>query len=134
MIAQVRSFNRTVTERLGVLVDDYLTRGRPLGPSRVLWELDAPTDVRALRRRLGLDSGYMSRLLRGLEADGLVRVETDTRDRRVRRVTLTPAGTRERAELDARSDALAASLLAPLSERRRAELVKAMSTVERLLT
>jgi DNA-binding MarR family transcriptional regulator len=134
MLPQVRSFNRTVTERVGALVDDYLSRGRPLGASRLLWELDAPTDVRALRRRLGLDSGYMSRLLRGLEAEGLVRVETDTADRRLRRVTLTPAGTRERAELDARSDALAASLLAPLSERRRAELVEAMSTVERLLT
>jgi DNA-binding MarR family transcriptional regulator len=134
MIAQVRSFNRTVTERVGALVDDYLSRGRPLGASRVLWELDTATDVRELRRRLGLDSGYMSRLLRGLEAEGLVRVEADARDRRVRRVTLTPAGARERAELDARSDALAASLLEPLSQPRRAQLVEAMATVERLLT
>ena len=48
-VAQVRSFNRTVTERIGALVDSYLGRGRPLGASRVLWELDAPTDVRELR-------------------------------------------------------------------------------------
>src|SRR4051794_41941975 len=82
MISEVRSFNRTVTERVGALVDGYLGRGRPLGASRVLWELDAPTDVRTLRARLGLDSGYMSRLLRGLEAEGLVWVEVDARDRR----------------------------------------------------
>ena len=60
--AQVRAFNRTVTERIGALVDGYLDRGRPLGASRVLWE--APADVRDLRLRLGLDSGYLSRLLR----------------------------------------------------------------------
>jgi DNA-binding MarR family transcriptional regulator len=134
MIEQVRSFNRTVTERVGALVDGYLGRGRPLGASRVLWELDAPTDVRTLRTRLGLDSGYMSRLLRGLETEGLVAVEVDADDRRVRRVRTTTAGEEERAQLDAASDALAASLLEPLSERQRTALVEAMATVERLLT
>src|SRR3954449_12804028 len=104
MISEVRSFNRTVTERIGALVDDYLGRHRPLGASRVLWELDSPTDVRELRRRLGLDSGYMSRLLRGLESEGLVQVQADARDRRVRTVRTTPAGANERAQLDAHSD------------------------------
>src|SRR3954451_13929992 len=134
MIPAVRSFNRTVTERVGALVDGYLGRNRPLGASRVLWEGGAGTDVRALRARLRLDSGYMSRLLRGLEAEGLVTVRTDADDRRVRTVRLTPAGARERAHLDARSEALAASLLDPLSERRRAELIESMATVELLLT
>jgi len=134
MIPEVRSFNRTVTERIGALIDGYLGRGRPLGASRVLWELAAPTDVRALRTRLGLDSGYLSRLLRGLEAEGLVRVEVDARDRRVRTVRTTPAGVKERAQLDEGSDALAAALLEPLSERQRTQLVEAMGTVERLLT
>ena len=61
---QVRSFNRTVTARIGALQDEYLARGRPLGASRVLWEAGAgPTDLRALRERLGLDSGYLSRLV-----------------------------------------------------------------------
>ena len=71
----VRRFNRTVTERIGALSDDYLARSRPLGASRVLWEVGAGgADVRSLRSRLRLDSGYLSRLLRGLEAEGLVEV------------------------------------------------------------
>ena len=92
-IEQVRSFNRTVTQRIGVLQDEYLARGRPLGASRVLWEVGkAPVDVRALRARLDLDSGYLSRLLRALEGEGLVAVEPGATDRRVRTVRLTDAG------------------------------------------
>ena len=82
-IAQVRRFNRTVTERVGALDDRYLARDRPLGESRVLWEVgDAGADVRALRTRLGLDSGYLSRLLRSLVDAGLVSVEPSAGDRR----------------------------------------------------
>jgi DNA-binding MarR family transcriptional regulator/GNAT superfamily N-acetyltransferase len=134
-LARVRSFNRVTTARIGALHDEYLGQQRPLGASRVLWEIGtAGADVRAIRDRLDLDSGYLSRLLRRLEADGLVRVETDPGDRRARIVRLTPAGTAESAELDRRSDDLARSLLAPLSKGQRARLVDAMATVERLLT
>ena len=61
----MRSFNRTVTERIGALDEHYLARGRPLGASRVLWEIasTAPT-LRTSASRLALDSGYLSRLLR----------------------------------------------------------------------
>jgi DNA-binding MarR family transcriptional regulator/GNAT superfamily N-acetyltransferase len=132
---QVRSFNRTVTQRIGVLQDEYLARGRPLGASRVLWEAgEGPVDVRALRERLDLDSGYLSRLLRSLEREGLVVVEAAPRDRRVRTVRLTDAGRAEREVLDRKSDALADSLLAPLGEAQRERLVVAMAVVERLLT
>jgi DNA-binding MarR family transcriptional regulator len=134
-IEQVRSFNRTVTQRIGVLQDEYLARGRPLGASRVLWEVGrGPVDVRALRARLDLDSGYLSRLLRSLEGDGLVVVEPAAADRRVRTVRITDAGRAERAVLDRESDALAASLLAPLGDGQRERLVAAMGVVERLLT
>jgi DNA-binding MarR family transcriptional regulator/GNAT superfamily N-acetyltransferase len=134
-VEQVRSFNRTVTQRIGALQDSYLARGRPLGASRVLWEIgDDATDVRALRARLELDSGYVSRLLRLLERDGLVEVAPDVDDRRVRRLRLTAAGRAERDLLDARSDDLAQSLLAPLSDAHRERLVAAMAVVERLLT
>src|SRR3954453_8331533 len=122
--AQVRSFNRTVTQRMGVLEEEYLGHRRSLGASRLLWEIgDQATqatpaagavDVRALRARLGLDSGYLSRLLRGLEREGLVVVRPAAGDRRVRSATLTAAGRAERAELDRLSDALADSVLAPL--------------------
>jgi DNA-binding MarR family transcriptional regulator/GNAT superfamily N-acetyltransferase len=132
---QVRSFNRSVTQRIGALQDEYLARGRPLGASRVLWEIGRDgTDLRTLRARLDLDSGYLSRLVASLERDGLVTVEPGSRDRRVRTVRLTDAGRAERELLDQRSDELASSLLAPLSDAQRTRLVQAMDVVERLLT
>lgn len=134
-IDQVRRFNRTVTERVGVLHDRYLGRDRPIGEARLLWEIgEQGQDVRRLRERLGLDSGYVSRLLRSLESDGLVTVEPQPHDRRVRTVRLTGAGRAEHALLDSRSDELAGSLLEPLNTTQRAQLVAAMTEVDRLLT
>ena len=134
-IATIRSFNRTAVERIGALDGDFLGRKRPVGEARLLWEIGRDgADVRDLRARLGLDSGYLSRLLRALEDDGLVTVAAGAGDGRVRRATLTASGRREWAELDRRSDAFAASLLEPLGERQRRELVDAMATVERHLT
>jgi DNA-binding MarR family transcriptional regulator/GNAT superfamily N-acetyltransferase len=134
MVARVRAFNRVVTERVGALDEQFLGRGRPIGESRMLWEIGLDgAEVRELRRRLGMDSGYASRLLRSLEAAGLVVVETAASDRRVRRARLSEAGAAERAELDRLSDALALSMLEPLDEHRRTVLVTSMQTVERLL-
>jgi DNA-binding MarR family transcriptional regulator/GNAT superfamily N-acetyltransferase len=133
-VDRVRQFSRTVTQRVGALDDRFLARDRPLGQSRLLWEIGPGTaEVRSLRSRLDLDSGYLSRLLRALEADGLVRVGADDGDRRVRTVRLTAAGRAERAELDRRSDDVAESILAPLTEAQRQRLVAAMADVERLL-
>jgi DNA-binding MarR family transcriptional regulator/GNAT superfamily N-acetyltransferase len=135
LVARVRRFNRTVTQRVGALNDHYLGRDRPLGEARLLWEIgEAGCDVRTLRAVLGLDSGYLSRLLRSLEGDSLVEIGPSEGDRRVRTARLTERGVRERAALDRRSDALARSLLAPLSSRQRDRLVAAMGEVERLLT
>ena len=134
MIAQVRRFNRIVTQSVGALNDRFLARDRSLGESRLLWEIGAEgRDVRSLRAELQLDSGYLSRLLRSLEASGLVTLGPRESDRRVRIARLTRRGTSERAVLDRRSDELAASLLAPLSASRRGQLVAAMADVERLL-
>ena len=133
-VRQVRSFNRTVTQRVGALTDDFLDRGRPLGASRLLYEIGRDgAEVRELRAHLDLDSGYVSRLLRALERQGLVRGDASPRDARVRRVTLTPKGRREVAELDRRSDAFATSVLAPLSAAQRQSLTAAMAEVERLM-
>jgi DNA-binding MarR family transcriptional regulator/GNAT superfamily N-acetyltransferase len=135
MIETVRRFNRTVTQRIGALDDAFLARGRPLGQARLLWEIGpGGGDVRDLRARLDLDSGYLSRLLRALERDGLVTVEASEADSRVRTARLTAAGRAERAELDRRSDQAAASLLGPLTSRQRGRLVSAMAEAERLLT
>ncbi len=133
-VAQIRRFNRTVTRRIGALEDQFLGRKRSLGASRLLFEIGGPgMEIRRLRSRLGLDSGYTSRLLRALEAEGLVRTGAAPDDARVRYATLTAAGRREVAALDRLSDAAAASLLQPLSERQRSDLVTAMTAVERLL-
>jgi DNA-binding MarR family transcriptional regulator/GNAT superfamily N-acetyltransferase len=135
MIEQVRRFNRTVTQRVGALNDAFLARRRPLGQSRVLWEIGPDgCDVRRLRARLELDSGYLSRLLRSLEDDGLAVVAPSDGDGRVRTARLTASGLAERAELDRRSDAAAASMLGPLSARQRTRLVTAMAEVEQLLS
>jgi DNA-binding MarR family transcriptional regulator/N-acetylglutamate synthase-like GNAT family acetyltransferase len=134
-VGQVRSFNRLITERVGALNDHYLARDRPLGEARLLWEIGVEgCDIRRLRSRLDLDSGYLSRLLRSLEAARLVQIEPSDHDRRVRTVRLTRAGLAERELLDRASDELAYSFLEPLSEERRERLVAAMAEVERLLT
>ncbi|HEY8953425.1 MAG TPA: helix-turn-helix domain-containing GNAT family N-acetyltransferase, partial [Candidatus Dormibacteraeota bacterium] len=124
-----------VTQRVGALNDRFLARDRSLGEARLLWEIGPEgRDVRSLRTQLDLDSGYLSRLLRSLEAAGLITVGPTASDKRVRIARLTAAGSAERAVLDQRSDELAGSLLAPLNEAQRMRLVAAMADVERLLT
>jgi DNA-binding MarR family transcriptional regulator/ribosomal protein S18 acetylase RimI-like enzyme len=133
-IAGVRRFNRLVTLRAGALDDHFLGRSRPLGASRVLYEIgSAGSDLRALRRRLGLDAGYVSRLVASLEREGLVRVERGPGDRRVRTARLTAAGRREVGQMNRRSDRAAAGLLETLPAPLRARLVTAMDEVHRLL-
>jgi DNA-binding MarR family transcriptional regulator/GNAT superfamily N-acetyltransferase len=132
---RVRSFNRSVSQRIGALHEDYLASDRSLGASRVLWEIgEEGADLRELRARLDLDSGYLSRLVRSLEQQGLIVVEPGRSDKRVRTARLTDAGRAEWQRLDERSDDLARALLAPLGAAQRAKLVEAMGVVERLLT
>ena len=134
-VGQVRRFNRLITQRVGALNDRFLARDRPLAEARVLWEIGwEGCEVRALRAGLELDSGHLSRLLRALEADGLIQVVPSPEDRRVRTAQLTAAGLAERTELDRRSDELAQSFLEPLGTRQRERLLAAMGDVERLLT
>ncbi|MFC0004447.1 bifunctional helix-turn-helix transcriptional regulator/GNAT family N-acetyltransferase [Micromonospora siamensis] len=137
LVAAVRRFNRTVTQRVGALDDEYMARARPLAQARLLWEIGPDgAEVAALRARLALDSGHLSRLLRALEGDGLVTVGPSGRaggDARVRHARLTAAGRAEWAELDERSDAFAHSILEPLTAPHRDRLVAAMAEVERLL-
>lgn len=133
-IEQIRRFNRVVTLHVGALDASYLRRGRPLGEARLLHEIGLDgIDVRSLRERLDLDSGYVSRVLRSLERQGLVQTAAHAGDGRVRRVVLTPKGITERAIYEALSDELAASFLKPLDPAQRDRLVSAMAEVERLL-
>jgi DNA-binding MarR family transcriptional regulator/GNAT superfamily N-acetyltransferase len=133
-VAVVRRFNRAWTQRVGALEESYLGSGLPLGASRLLYEIGRePVTVLALRRRLGLDSGYLSRLLRALEADGLVRLRPDPADARRRLVEATARGRRCWQLLEERSERVAQRLVEPLTPAQRARLDEALATAERLV-
>ena len=133
-VQQVRRFNRLVAQRVGALEANYLRRGRPLGEARLIFETGADgVEVRALRNKLGLDSGYLSRLMQSLKTQGLITVKQETGDGRRRRVSLTRKGSVEHAAYDRLSDELAASMLEPLDAAERSRLVAAMGEVERLI-
>ncbi len=132
--AAVRRFSRFITSRVGALDDHYLGQRRPLAEARLLFEIgESGRALRELRARLGLDSGYLARLLRSLEDQGLVTLVTDPDDRRSRVAGLTARGRREVGILDGRSQAFAAELLAGLALSDRARLVEAMGSIERLV-
>ncbi len=133
-LRQVRRFNRLVAQRIGALETNYLRRGRPLAEARLIFEIGAGgADLRALRVRLGLDSGYLSRLVQSLKTQGLVAAAKDGEDGRRRRVSLTREGRAERAAYDRLSDRLAASMLEVLEATERSRLVAAMGEVERMI-
>ena len=134
-IEQIRAFNRTVTRRLGVLNEKYLGRDRPLAESRLLFEIGLQgAPVRDLRARLGLDSGFVSRMLRKLERRSLATTSRRPEDDgRVRFARLTRSGMAELRRLNSLSNNLARSMLTPLGKEQAQRLVSAMNEVERLL-
>ena len=132
--ATLRHFNRTYTQRIGVLEESFLGLGMPLAAARLVFEIGVEgSTVRELRDRLGLDSGYLSRLLRTLQDRGLVVVEPDPSDLRRRRVALTQAGWSTYRRLDDRSERLAEGILQPLTERQRDRLTAALATADLLV-
>ena len=132
-IELVRDFNRFYTRRLGVLSDHYLGLDRPWSESRLLFEIGAGADLRDLRDRLGLDSGYLSRLLRSLQEQDLVTVRPHPGDGRVRVAEPTEAGVRARADLDARARDGVGELLGQLTAAQRDRLVEAQRQIRQLL-
>lgn len=133
-IRDIRRFNRTFAQRLDLLNDKYLGRDRPYAESRLLHEIGAEgAAVRDLRRRLDVDSGYLSRLLRSLERRKLVTTHPSAADRRIRIASPTRTGKAELRRIDMLSDRLAGSMLAPLSPAQRQRLLAAMGELERLL-
>jgi|HubBroStandDraft_3_1064219.scaffolds.fasta_scaffold18337_1 DNA-binding MarR family transcriptional regulator/GNAT superfamily N-acetyltransferase len=134
-VAEVRRFNRFYTRQIGVLDEGMLDSPFSLTQVRVLYELahrDHPAAVR-IAQELGLDEGYLSRILRGFQRRGLVAARPSARDRRQTLLALTEEGRRAFATLDARSDEDVAALLARLSPSDQRRLVAAMSTIEELL-
>jgi DNA-binding MarR family transcriptional regulator/GNAT superfamily N-acetyltransferase len=134
-IAAVRQFTRFYTGRLGVLQEGLLDSGFSLTEARVLYELanrDRPTATE-LGRDLGLDAGYLSRILKRFEDQGLVVRTRSESDARQSHLELTEAGRRSFEPLDQRSRRQVNGLLTDLAEADRARLVDAMSTIRTLL-
>lgn len=133
-VSTVRRFNRVWTQRVGALEESFLGTGLALGGARLLFEIgpDGAT-VLDLRHRLGLDSGYLSRLLGGLGDRGLVRLHPDPADGRRRVARLTERGQLARQRLEARSEEVARRLLEPLTSSQRVRLDEALATAERLV-
>jgi DNA-binding MarR family transcriptional regulator len=133
-IETLRRFNRAWSQRVGVLDESFLGSGRPLGPSRVLFEIGPEgAVVRDLRERLGLDAGHLSRLLRRLEREGLLTTAPDSADGRRRRAVLTEQGLVAWHDLEKRSDEVARRIMQPLSPARRQQLADALLTADRLV-
>ena len=132
----VRRFNRFYTQQIGMLRQGLYGSPWSLAAARVLYELaraDRPVTATDLARDLGLDPGYLSRILRGFAARGYVRKSHHAGDARRHDLTLTVAGRKAFAPLDRASRDEIAVLLAPLADDAQARLVDAMRTVETLL-
>ena len=135
LVAAVRSFSRSYTSWIGVLDEGLLDTPYSLTESRVLFELAQreATDVTALRRTIGVDGGYLSRILARFAADGLIERERSEADGRRQVVRLTDQGRAAAEMLDRRSRQQLEGLLADLDAEQQRQLAGAMSTVERIL-
>ncbi|MPZ64860.1 MAG: GNAT family N-acetyltransferase [Pseudonocardiaceae bacterium] len=135
LVAQVRSFNRFYTRVIGVLTDGLVGTPYSLTEARVLFELAQrdTIDSSELRRLLDLDAGYLSRILAGFVAGGLVGREQSAADARHHVARLTETGRAAFAVLDEHQIEAVEQLLAPLSTQQRTDLVSAMGTIRREL-
>ena len=134
-IRTVRRFNRFYTRQIGLLHEGLAGTAFPLTEARVLYELahrERPSATE-LGRDLGLDAGYLSRILRGFERRGLVRRTRSTEDARRHHLTLTPRGRKAFAPLNARSHDEAGAMLRGLTPGQQEKVVAAMNTIETVL-
>jgi len=135
-IPAVRRFNRFYTRHIGTLNENLLESQFSLAEARVLYELahhDQPTasDIAA---ELGMDMSYLSRILRGFTSAKLIRRQPSPSDRRQSIITLTPAGRKHFDTLNSRSNGQVRRILQPLSTEQQGTLVRAMTTIESLLS
>ena len=134
-IAAIRAFNRFYTRRIGVLQEGLLRSPFTLAESRLLWELAHrdTTTASELARELDLDSGYLSRLLRGIKERGLVRTVRSKDDARHVHLSLTAAGRKAFLPLDRDAQRQVSQLLENVTETQQRSLLQAMHTIEQLL-
>jgi DNA-binding MarR family transcriptional regulator/GNAT superfamily N-acetyltransferase len=134
-IDDVRRFNRFYTQRIGVLADTYQGSPFSLTEARVLYELVATErqPASAIARRLGLDDGYLSRILRGFEKDGLVRRQALENDARQSLLSVSAKGRQKYGALESATRAGIGALLEKLQNTDRARLVGAMNAISTIL-
>lgn len=134
-VAAVRRFNRFYTRAIGVLDRGYLGSPYTLAENRVLWEIANTPGITpsAIAAALGLDAGYLSRMLARLSKDGLVERRRSQSDGRSVTLTLTEQGQASFAVLNARSAALVEDLIGRLSGPQKAELAAALTSAQSLL-
>jgi DNA-binding MarR family transcriptional regulator/GNAT superfamily N-acetyltransferase len=133
-VAAVRRFSRFYTRRIGVLGETMLKSPFSLTEARVLYELANRRDATAaaLCAELGLDAGYLSRILARFAERGLIRRKTSAADARQSLVSITAKGRKAFAPLDRQSRDDVVGLLAPLPSAAQQEVVAAMRAIERL--
>ena len=134
-VAAVRSFNRFYTKQIGLLGKGYQQSALSLSQARVLYELsrrDAPTAAE-VSKELGIDAGYLSRILLGFKKRGLVVRRASQGDARQTHLSLSQKGKTLYAQLDARTQAEIEAMLGRLSLGEQTRLVEAMHTIEGLL-
>ena len=134
-VDNVRRFNRFYTRQIGVLNGGFLQSSFSLTEVRVLYEIAhrERTAASELIRDLGIDAGYLSRILRAFHRKGLVAKRTSSDDRRQIDLTLTVKGRREFGKLEMRQRVEVARMLQPLGPKHRLRLLHAMGSIERLL-
>jgi len=134
-IAAVRRFNRFYTRQIGVLRKTYLDSPFSLAEARVLYEIGQGKALTAsdIGRALGLDAGYLSRMLRNFEKRGLISRKTSAEDARQSHLALTPRGRQTFAPLEQRSQDDVAEMLAKLDANEQARLTAAMAEIETLV-
>jgi DNA-binding MarR family transcriptional regulator/GNAT superfamily N-acetyltransferase len=134
-IAAVRAFNRFYTHKLGVLDQHLMQSPFSLSEARVLYELAHRDELAAkeIGTELGLDAGYLSRIVQKFDEDGLIARKPLASDRRQFQLSLTEKGRQAFAKLDRSSHDEVGAMLAALAPGDRAQLTGAMATIEQLL-
>ena len=134
-VAAIRGFNRFYTRKLGLIEPKLLHSPFTLQEARIIYEIaHRPTCTATdLTRDLGLDPGFLSRTLQGLQRRQIVSRKPAKHDGRVNELSLTAKGRSASAELERRSREEVASLLASLDDNQRAAIVRAMTTIEQTL-
>jgi len=134
-ISAVRAFNRFYTRKLGVFDQHFMKSPFSLSEGRVLYELAHRKDLAAkeIGIELGLDPGYLSRLIQNFDEKGLITRKPLPSDRRQYQLSLTARGQQAFARLDRSSNDQVAAMLEVLAGGDRRRLVEAMAVIERLL-